>query len=169
MKEESTAFTFRKVCFDDIPLLLTWFKNSHIQQWWPTPEKDEFFEHFLKRIRSKDTFAFLALLNGTPIGYIQYYYIDRSSKKAGAWLPELPETTVGTDQFIGDPEYIGKGYGTAMIKDFIVYLTSTLEPHVTTIIVDPHPDNAQAIRFRPAKRSKRCISRAAYSSAIHSI
>lgn len=153
---QQKLFTFKRVTQADIPLLASWFKEPHVQEWWPTPEDDEdFFKQFLSKIRSKDTFPYLALLNGTPLGYIQYYYIDRSTEKAGAWLPELPTTTVGIDQFIGSPHHIGKGYGTQLITAFIAYLTAELEPSVTTIIVDPEPKNVAAIRcyekvgFRP--------------------
>ena len=138
-------FTFTRVTDNDLPLLYSWFKQPHVSQWWPVPAGDEFFEKFLARIRSKDTFAFLATLNEAPIGYIQYYYIDRTQEKAGSWLPELPLTTVGTDQFIGESEYLNKGYGTRMIKDFIVHL-APLEPTITTVIVDPDPTNLAAIR-----------------------
>jgi len=144
--QKQGTFTFKRVTPEDLPTLYQWFKEPHVQQWWPVPKNDEFFDFFLKRIRSKDTFAYLAMMDGTPIGYIQYYYIDRNNPKAGSWLPELPEATVGTDQFIGDPAYIGKGYGTQMVKAFIQYLTHILEPHITTVIVDPDPANHAAIR-----------------------
>jgi len=140
------CFTFKKLTADDIPQLLVWFDEPHVSKWWPTLSKDETIEKFLQRIRSKDTFGYIACLNGsTPIGYIQYYYIDRTVEKAGAWLPELPVTTVGTDQFIGDPQYIGKGYGTKLVAAFIEYLKE-IEPNSTTIIVDPEPENHAAIR-----------------------
>ncbi len=138
-------FTFKKLSSDDIPQLLVWFDEPHVNKWWPVLSKDETIEHFLKRIRSKDTFGYIVSIDNTPIGYIQYYYIDRTVEKAGSWLPELPKTTVGTDQFIGDPNYIGKGYGTQFVKAFIDYLRS-IEPTITTIIVDPEPDNHGAIR-----------------------
>lgn len=138
-------FTFKKLIESDLPLLLHWFKEPHVQKWWPTPIENELLEKFLQRIRSKDTFGYVVFLDDQPIGYIQYYYIDRTNKKAGAWLPPLPETTVGTDQFIGDPQYLGKGYGTLFIKEFINELKK-IEPTVTTVIVDPDPENAIAIR-----------------------
>jgi len=138
-------FTFKKITEKDLLLLLTWFKEPHVQQWWPTPENDELLEKFLQRIRSKDTFGYLVFFGDVPIGYIQYYYIDHKNEKSGSWLPPLPETTIGTDQFIGDLEYIGKGYGTLFIKQFIQELKK-IEPMVTTIIVDPDPENVAAIR-----------------------
>lgn len=136
---------FKKITAKDLPLLLTWFEEPHVQKWWPAPDKDELLEKFLQRIRSKDTFGYIVFLNNVPIGYIQYYYIDRNNKKTGSWLPPLPETMVGTDQFIGDPMYVGKGYGTFFIKQFINELQK-IEPTVTTVIVDPDPENAAAIR-----------------------
>jgi RimJ/RimL family protein N-acetyltransferase len=145
-QQNHTTFTFKRVTPDDVPLLYTWFQEPHVKEWWPVPEKDDdFFAYFLPKIRSKDTFPFLVLMNTVPLGYIQYYYIDRTLEKAGSWLPELPSTTVGIDQFIGDINSTGKGYGTLLIKDFITYLAA-LEPTITTIILDPTPENHAAIR-----------------------
>lgn len=151
------AWTFKKITDDDLPILLQWFKEPHVQEWWPIPTQDEVLAHFLKRIRSKDTFGYLALLDGKPIGYIQYYYLNKLEVKTGAYLPvELPVSTVGTDQFIGDPAYLYKGYGTQFIKAFIEYLR-TIEPNITTIIVDPEPVNTAAIRCYEKVGFKRVI------------
>lgn len=140
------ACTFKKITDEDLPILLTWFKEPHVQEWWPIPTQDEVLAHFLKRIRSKDTFGYLALLDEKPISYIQYYYLNQLEVKAGAHLPvQLPETSVGTDQFIGDPNYLHKGYGAQFIKAFLDYLR-TIEPQITTVIVDPEPVNIAAIR-----------------------
>ena len=120
-------------------------RHSHVHKWWPTLQKDETIEHFLRRIRSKDTFGYIVNFNDKPIGYIQYYYINPTGEKVGRYLPKLPSYTIGTDQFIGDPEYISKGIGTSMIKKFIFYI-GKIEPQTTTIIVDPEPANYAAIR-----------------------
>ena len=138
-------FTFEKLEKKHIPLLLAWFEKPHVKDWWPVPEKNETIKKFLKRIRSKDTFGYIVKLDEKPIGYIQYYYIDRTNEKTGSWLPDLPETTIGTDQFIGDPDYLHKGYGTHFIKEFLTYMR-TIEPDITTVIVDPDPANLAAIR-----------------------
>ncbi len=126
--------------------MLQWFKEPHVEKWWPTPQENELMEYFLEKIRSKDTFGFIVFLEERPIGYIQYYYIDRKNEKTGFSLPLLPdETTVGIDQFIGDSNYLYKGYGTLLIKQFIEELF-ILEPKLTTIIVDPDSENIAAIR-----------------------
>ena len=140
-------FTFKRLTQEDLPLLYIWFKKPHVAKWWLTPEKDEdFFTKFLERIRSVSTFPFLVLMSNKPIGYIQYYRINTPREIAESWIPENQETTVGTDQFIGEEDSIGKGYGTLFIKEFMTYLTTTLDPTITTIIVDPSVDNFAAIR-----------------------
>lgn len=137
--------SFKKLTKEDVPLLAKWFSYSHVNRWWPTLEQDEGIDHFLKRIRSKDTFGFIVYRDDKPVGYIQYYYIDPKSEKTGKYLPELLPNSVGTDQFIGEPDLISKGLGTKMITLFIEHLRK-IEPQVATIIVDPDPANAAAIR-----------------------
>ena len=137
--------SFKKLTKEDVPLLVRWFSHPHVHKWWPILEQGEVIDHFLKRIRSKDTFGFIVYFDDEPIGYIQYYYINPEGEKSGKYLPTLPPHTIGTDQFIGDPDYIGKGVGTKMIKAFIEYLRK-IEPNTTTLIVDPEPANAVAIR-----------------------
>jgi RimJ/RimL family protein N-acetyltransferase len=137
------AFTFKLVEEKDLPLLLTWFKQPHVDQWWPVPaEHEDFFNAFLKRIRS-GTVPYLVLCDDKPIGYVQRYIIDRAGKHS--WLPEISGNVVGTDQFIGEPEYLAKGFGPLMIKVFIDYFVAQ-DPTITIIIVDPEPENVIAIR-----------------------
>lgn len=145
MPNHHIDFRFTPITESDTALLFRWLREPHVNIWWPVLAANESLDAFLERIRSKDTRGFIVHYTGIPIGYIQHYPIDRSGEKSGKYLPELPETTVGTDQFIGDPAYIGKGYGTLFINAFIEYLRH-LEPTITTIIVDPDPTNAAAIK-----------------------
>lgn len=145
VKQENKYFTFKKLTQEDFKLLFNWFKEPHVSKWWPVPEENELLKKFLERIRSKDTFGYLILLQEEPIGYIQYYCIDSAHEKTGACLSELPKHAIGTDQFIGNLDCIGKGYGTAFIKQFITHIQE-IEPTIKTIIVDPDPTNYAAIK-----------------------
>jgi RimJ/RimL family protein N-acetyltransferase len=138
-------FEFRKITDNDTPLMLEWFNEPLIQKWWPTPDEGQAIADFIQEIRSKNTFGYIVLLNKKPLGFIQYYHYDPTSIRTGQLVPDLPKKTIGIDQFIGDPKSVGKGYGTQMLKEFIVYLR-TIEPTITTIILDPKPDNIAAIR-----------------------
>jgi RimJ/RimL family protein N-acetyltransferase len=131
-----------------VRLLDAWFKEPHVQKWWPVPDKEEnILEHFLPRIRSKDACGFIVYKDSMPLGYVQYYPIDRKNPKTGAWLPieVTAQITLGIDQFIGDCSLLGKGLGTQFLKEFISYLAQN-HASVAAIIVDPDSDNHAAIR-----------------------
>lgn len=139
------SFTFTPITENNLPLLqpllYRWFQMPHIEQWWPVPTKNEdFFNSFLKRIRS-GTKPYLVVYNDLPIGYIQCYSADSTTSP---WLPKLPDNLVGIDQFIGEPDYLGKVIGTLFIKDFVKELIE--KDNTLTIIVDPDPTNIAAIR-----------------------
>lgn len=142
---EHYNFTFESIDERNYPsrqaLLDKWFKASHVARWWPVPEEHEdFFNSFLKRIRSGAQ-PYLVLCNDRPIGYIQTYSINVSKDR---WLPKLSGNIIGIDQFVGEPEYLGKGIGTLFIKAFVANLVA--KDKTVTIVVDPDPTNAVAIR-----------------------
>lgn len=139
--------TFKPVTRQDIPLLFEWFLQPHVHQWWAVPEAlQEFSGYILDKVKNDKAYAFMVFLNDTPLGYIQYYNLNGTSKKSEKWLPELPINTVGIDQIIGEKSMLGKGYGTLFIKEFITYLTAVIDPEITTVIADPDATNLGAIK-----------------------
>jgi aminoglycoside 6'-N-acetyltransferase len=75
-----------------------------------------------------------------PFAYLQCY-------DPCAWpnngFGSQPEGTRGMDQFIGEPDMIGCGHGSALIRDFIARLVQSGTPRVIT---DPDPANTRAVR-----------------------
>ncbi len=140
-RQKQDKITFREVVENDTELIYSWLQEQHISTWWPTPAKDIFLRDWFKSLRPKGAFPYLVLVNQKPIGLIQYYSAEG---EANAWLPKLPPSTLGIDQFIGDKHYLGKGYGVRLIKEFIQYL-KTIEPSMAAVIVDPDPKNIVAI------------------------
>ncbi len=53
-----------------------------------------------------------------------------------------PRGTRGIDQFIGEPDMIGRGHGSAFIR---VFIDGLLEAGTPRIVTDPDPQNARAI------------------------
>lgn len=142
--EMEYTFTFKPVEENDLPLLHTWFEKPHVDLWWPVPdEQEDFFKSFLERIRAGVKKPYMVLLNDLPIGYIQSYSVDKTTH---SWLPKLPSdgNVIGIDQFIGEPDYLYKGFGPLFIKQFVDDLIAK-DPSIT-IIVDPDPTNSVAIR-----------------------
>ena len=50
---------------------------------------------------------------------------------------------MGIDQFIGDAQSLGKGLGTAMVKEFSDWLLQQL--NTAKVITDPSPSNTRAV------------------------
>jgi len=141
-------FTFRTLSESDIPMLHRWLRRPHLLEWWRGEQSlQDVRAKYLPRIRTEDgARPFIALLDGEPAGYIQYYLADKGDPDWWPdWWPDGPGPGVlGIDQFLADPERLGRGLGTLMVSAFVARLFE--DPSVTEIRVDPHPDNERAIR-----------------------
>lgn len=145
----SAKFTFKPLTISDLDLLCRWFEKPHVLEWWSdrfTPE--EIKEKYGKRIGDSVVCPYIAYLNNNSIGFIQYYW---ASKVGDGWWPNEDERTVGLDQFIGEEDYINKGFGTLMIKEFIQFLFQN--PLIKKIITEVDPNNL---------RAKRCYEKAGF-------
>jgi RimJ/RimL family protein N-acetyltransferase len=138
------VFEFRALTEADLPLLREWLARPHLREWWREEQLsvEALREKYLPRIAGTHAARpFLALLDGEPAGYIQWY-------EAGAvagWWPDAPAPRVlGIDQFLADGERLDRGLGTAMVKQFVATLFD--DPAVTEVRLDPRPDNLRAIR-----------------------
>jgi len=138
-------FKFQPLNESDLPILADWLNRKHLQEWWRSGEitLDKVREKYLPRIFEKDAARpFIAYLDGKPFGYIQYYWASEGDPN---WWPDKPAPgVIGIDQFIADESQLDKGFGTAMIWQFIRFLLTELD--ISEVRVDPHPDNLRAIR-----------------------
>lgn len=109
--------SFKLLVKADLKLLISWFDKPHVKQWWTDAlNPEQIKEKYGARIDSKIIQSFIIYIHDIPIGFIQYYYADQVGD---GWWPEATPGTVGIDQFIGDENYINKGYGTEIIRLFI--------------------------------------------------
>ena len=84
-----------------------------------------------------DQFIFSAA--GSPFGYVQCYDLTEWNTGFG---PQ-PQGTRGIDLFIGEPDMIERGHGSALLRRFVDDLLGKGLPRMVT---DPDPVNARAIR-----------------------
>jgi aminoglycoside 6'-N-acetyltransferase len=75
-----------------------------------------------------------------PFGYIQRY--DPTAWPVQPFAAQ-PPGTCGIDQFIGEPDMIGRGHGHAFIRAFVERMLAAGIPRV---ISDPDPANTRAVR-----------------------
>lgn len=142
--QQTKTFTFKAVVENDLPLLFQWFAQPYIAQLWVEPTDWQTFKtKWQTKLESEGRFAFMAYVGEQAIGYIHYYHVNNNDRSHFPGI-EIPEAAIGMDLFIGNPEFLNKGLGTQLIKEFIAFAKDR-EPHCTTIIIDPATDNHRAI------------------------
>lgn len=132
------AYTFRPMTAADMPMARRWLETPEVRRWWGSPgEQASLLEEDLDDPRMA---MWIVSHQGRPFAYIQDY--DPS-----AWglhhLADLPPGSRGIDQFIGEPDMLGRGHGSAFIRAHVDRLLAAGTPAVGT---DPDPANARAIR-----------------------
>lgn len=130
----ANQYNFRKVTLDDLPLLAAWQSMPHVRKWWgaeKTYDAAELADPRVARwIVSTAERAFAFMQDYAVHGWEDHHF-------AG-----LPKGSRGIDQYIGDPEMVGIGHGTAFIG---VRMRALFDAGVLVIATDPHPANERAI------------------------
>lgn len=121
-------FEFRPVSKADLAMLFEWHQRPHVREWWDSYTSLDALE--------ADTFdwdvhPFIAYGDGQPFAYIQSYLTGEAG-------------VMGIDQFIASAGSLGRGFGTALVTQFVEFLFA--DPAIAAVIVDPVPQNARAIR-----------------------
>ena len=132
------SYSFRSMRADDLPMARRWLKTPEVQRWWGDPDGEiSLLEEDLDDPRMA---MWIVSHEGRPFAYIQDY--DLRAWDIDVFGP-LPPGSRFIDQFIGEPEMIGLGHGSAFIRAHVERLFAEGAPAVGT---DPDPDNARAIR-----------------------
>ncbi|MBI2791842.1 MAG: GNAT family N-acetyltransferase [Gammaproteobacteria bacterium] len=133
-------------------LMQKWINTPHVATWWgegktwsfeDIESKYDSYVHGFKEINGKKRpiKGYVIFCDNIPIGYIQYYDAYHFPRD-GYQLLNLPPSLASIDLFIGEPEYLGKGLGVALLKQFI---TQFVWQHFDNCFVDADANNAQAI------------------------
>jgi aminoglycoside 6'-N-acetyltransferase len=129
-------YRFRPLCAADLPLMRDWLARPHVAEWWHDADEFGFVSGDLDH---HDMAQFIVSIDDRALGYLQCY---RMSDWDACFGPQ-PDGTRGTDQFIAEPDLVGRGHGSAFIRQFIEALLYNGTPR---IIVDPSVANPRAIR-----------------------
>lgn len=143
------AYRFRRVEPADLALLARWVRTPAVAEWWieadgspaSSVEEEDLGEEGL----ALWLVAHERENGGEPFAFIQDYdpHIWRDEAGGGHHFAHLPPGARGIDQFIGVPDMLGRGHGSAFIRAHCDRLMAAGAPAVGT---DPHPANARAIR-----------------------
>jgi aminoglycoside 6'-N-acetyltransferase len=132
------GYEFRAMTAADLPLVRRWLNAPHVVQWWGEP--GEQFDLVSGDLEHPGMDQYIVAMNDRPFGYIQSY--DPEDWGKHPFGPQ-PSGTRGIDQFIGEPDMVDRGHGSAFIRAFIDELLTAGAPRVLT---DPDPANARAVR-----------------------
>ena len=128
----------REINHTDIDLLTKWLKKDYILKWYHNTDD------WLKEIKGQNgefhwIHHFIVMERETPVGFCQYYdCYDAGDMES--WYDVTKRAEVfSIDYLIGDENYLGKGYGKAIVG----LLTQTVwqNEHANQIIVQPDRDN----------------------------
>jgi aminoglycoside 6'-N-acetyltransferase len=130
-------YVFRPMTSADLSLIRRWLEMPDVARWWGEPDGQ--YALVSGDLDHPDMDQFIVALGDHPFGYIQCYALSTWNQGFGVQPPK----TRGIDQFIGEPAMIGRGHGSALIRQFTGALLASGIPRVVT---DPDPDNGRAVR-----------------------
>lgn len=129
-------YRFRPVAPADLPLLARWRAMPHVARWWGDPA----LESEADKAGDPRIAMWIVEHAGRPFAFAQDYDVH-------GWAPHpfsyLPAGARGIDQYIGEPDMLDRGHGSAFIRAHLRRLFAAGAPAVGT---DPHPDNGRARR-----------------------
>lgn len=123
----------------DLPLLQKWDQQPHVVE--SDPNDDWGWETELSReVPWRE--QLMAEVDGVPIGFVQI--IDPKEEESHYW-GEIAAGYKAVDIWIGESEYLGKGYGTQIMKLAIDRCFAEKSTH--SILIDPLESNVRAHKF----------------------
>ena len=131
-------YQFHPMSAADLPMVRRWLETPHVAQWWHGP--DEQFALVSEDLDHPAMDQFVVTADDRPFAYLQCYDPTAWSDNG---LGTHPLGTRGIDQFIGEPDMVDRGHGSALIRSFVDGLLKTGTPRVVT---DPDPENIRAVR-----------------------
>ena len=142
--------TFRKLEKSDFPLLLEWL-NERIVKQWVYPKDDVTIEWIEKKYSERllqNSFVkpYIAQIDGNDVCYIQtFFQIDEPEYEKYFKEYTADENTMGVDLWIGNKEYIHKGYGKYILSSFLKEIVFS-NIKAKRCLIDPDPNNKIAIK-----------------------
>ncbi len=134
----ASPYQFRPMSSEDLPMVRRWLEAPHVAQWWHDP--DEQFALVSEDLNHPAMDQFVVSAEDRPFAYLQCYDPTAWSDNG---LGTHPLGTRGIDQFIGEPDMVDRGHGSALIRSFVDCL---LKAGIPRVVTDPDPENVRAVR-----------------------
>ena len=111
------VLSLRPMTEADLPAVEAWLLLPHVARWWtPDTTAEAEISKYRERVRQHakpTTHMLMVTLDGTPVGWCQWY--RWADYPADAEAIGARDGEIGIDYAIGDPAQVGRGVGTTLI------------------------------------------------------
>lgn len=139
----------RAMTVDDLELVGSWLHEAHVAPFW-SHDIDAELDDMRGELESGGATTYrLGVHDGRPVGLVFWYRIHaypeyaQEFEQAGV---DVPAGAYSFDYLIGEPDALGRGVASAMLRAACDELWAT-EPDATCLIVPVHADNEQSWRL----------------------
>ncbi len=148
-----SRINFEKATIAHKEVIFSWLAEPYIQEFWDnTQEHKDDIVNFINGRKILSNYAggryvyWVALANDTPFALIMIIQEFINSKINQIKLDNISKTgnTYGIDYMIGNKGYLGKGYGSKTLKQFIDFFRTEIDSKADTFFIDPASDNPRA-------------------------
>lgn len=142
-----TDFSFKELTVDYEPLVLSWLKMPHVNEWFHGVGLENTIQGIRSYLEGKrlNHKGYVLFFKEVPFAYIMVNQLTKDDYVSPTsfykkWI-EKDFQYITMDLFIGDKEYLGRGLASPMISVFI----ATHCADVKGIFIDPESTNHKAI------------------------
>lgn len=144
--DHDRVVTLRAMTRGDLPQVAQWRQQPHVLRWWAgdgEPTLERVTEQYAAKIDGiSPTRIWVADVNGRSVGFVQDYRI--SDYPEHALLAPDPDA-IGFDYAIGEPEWVGRGLGVAILWAWMLKTRHRL-PDARAYFAAPNHRNAASLR-----------------------
>ena len=134
----TVGYSFRRFTADDLPLANRWLGTAQVMQWWGDP--GEQLVLLTEDLDEPSMRQWVVEADGRPFGYVQAYAPESWPQ---SHLADLPPGAVAIDAFIGEPDMLGRGHGSAFLR---VFAETLIRDGASVVVIDPDARNERARR-----------------------
>ena len=133
-----TDYTFRPAAPTDLPMFARWLATPEVVRWWGDPAHQ--YRLLEEDLNEPAMVMCVVSYQGRPFAYAQHYDVR-------AWpqphFAHLPPGSRAIDAFVGEPDMLGHGHGTRVLRLLAEQLLARGAP---VVAIDPDVDNLRARR-----------------------
>jgi RimJ/RimL family protein N-acetyltransferase len=125
----------------DRAMIEGWVKRPHIAQWLHGQGLENTLSSMIQFFEGHSEFQHWIAYDGhMPFGYLLTSDVDQSDERVSS-IDFSGSKAITLDVFICEEDYLGKGVGTGMIKEFLI----AQFPDVSDVLIDPEVVNSTAV------------------------